>query len=169
MKENYRMINVVGLVILILGFIAPYISNGRLPSVVFFWIGGLMVLNKGVFLKPDSTWTKWARIGILINIAFFVVMLATFFITNERSMTAFGHWLSMIPYWLSKPATALGQQIFPFSEVRHPDGSVTFHMGFTRTVIADFLDVGLFASVAVAIGLFWKKVRRPGRAERNPT
>src|SRR5574337_1190224 len=116
------MINIVGIVILILGFFAPYLSSGRFPSTVLFWIGGLLFLTKDVLIKPETTWTKWARIGIWANIALFLIMLATFYLTIDKSMTTIGHWLSMIPYWFSKPATALGQQIFPFSETHHPDG-----------------------------------------------
>lgn len=151
------MINVVGIVLLTLGFLAPYLSDGRLPSIVFFWIGGLVFLNKGIIIKSATTWTKWARIGILTNIALFIVMLGTFFIMNERSTTAFVHWLSMVPYWLSSPATALSQQIFPIPGTHHPDGSVSFHMGFARTVITNFVDVAIFALVSVVIGLMWQK------------
>ena len=151
------MINIVGIVIVVSGFFAPYLSNGRLPSTVFFWIGGLLLLNKGVLIKSETTWTKWARIGIWTNIALSLMMLAIFYLTIDRSMTTMGHWLSMIPYWLSRPATALGQQIFPFTETHHPDGSVSFHMGFARTVIADFIDVALFALISVLIGLLRHK------------
>jgi hypothetical protein len=120
-------------------------------------MGGLVFLNKGVLIKSEATWTKWARIGICANIVLFLIMLAIFYLTIGRSMTTIGHWLSMIPYWLSRPATALGQQIFPFPETHHPDGSVTFHMGFARTVIADFFDVALFVLVSVVIGLLRQK------------
>lgn len=151
------MLNIVGIVITATGFLAPYLTNGRIPAILLFWIGGLVFLNKGIFIKPETTWTRWARIGIIANIAFFALMLGTFSVTVNRPTTAFVHWLSMIPYWLSRPATALGQQIFPFPEIRHPDGSVTIHMGFTRTVIADFLDIAIFVAVAVAIGLLWNR------------
>jgi hypothetical protein len=151
------MINIAGIIILMAGFFAPYFSHGRLPSTVLFWIGGLMVFNSGKFIKPEATWAKWARLGIITNIALFAVMLGAFYITIDRSTSTFVHWLSMIPYWLSRPATALGQQIFPFPEIRHPDGSVTFHMGFLRTVIADFLDIATFAVAAVVVGLFRKR------------
>jgi hypothetical protein len=154
------MINIVGLVIVSSGFIAPYLTNGRIPATILFWIGGLMFLSKGVLFKPETIWTKWARIGIWANIALFLIMLATFYLTVGRSMTTLGHWFSMLPYWLARPATAIGQQLFPFPETHHPDGSVSFHMGFTRTVIADFLDVGLFATLAVVIGLLWNKDKR---------
>ncbi len=147
------MINILGIIIVALVFLAPYVSNGRLPSIALFWIGGLLFLNKGVLIKPETTWTKWARIGICADIAFFLITLATFYLTIGRSMTTLGHWLSMIPYWFSKPATALGQQIFPFPETHHPDGSVTSQMGFGRTVMANFLDVTLIAFASVVIGM----------------
>jgi len=146
------MLNIVGIIIVASGFLAPYVSNGRFPPTVLFWIGGMLFLNKGVLIKPETTWTKWARVGIWANIALSLIMLATFYFTMNKSTTTIGHWLSMMPYWLSRPATALGQQIFPFSEIHHPDGSVSFHMGFARTVIADFLDVVIFPVVAVVIG-----------------
>lgn len=151
------MINIVGIVIAASGFLAPYVSNGRFPSTVLFWIGGLLFLNKGFLIKSETAWTKWARIGIWANIALSLVMLATFYFTMNKSTTTIEHWLSMMPYWLSRSATALGQQIFPFSEMHHPDSSVSFHMGFARTVIADFIDVVIFAVVAVVIGSLRQK------------
>ncbi len=153
------MINIVGILITISGFFAPYLTKGNIPAIPFFWIGGLVFLNKGILIKSNAMWMKWARIGILVNIVLFVVMLTTFYSLNERPMTAFVQRLSMVPYWLSKPATALGQQILPFPEMQHSDGSVTFHMGFLRTVIADFLDVAVFATTVAAIGMFLKKTQ----------
>jgi hypothetical protein len=156
------MVNIVGIVIAASGFLAPYWSSGRFPSTVLFWIGGLLFLNKGVLIKSETTWSKWARNGIWANIALSLIMFAALYLTINKSMTTMGHWLSMIPYWLSRPATALGQQLYPFTETHHPDGSVSFHMGFARTVIADFLDVALFALVAVVIGSLLQKRIRTG-------
>jgi hypothetical protein len=151
------MLNIIGIVIAASGFFAPYLTDGRIPSTALFWIGGLVFLNKGVLIKSETVWTKWARIGIWTNIALFLIMLATFYLTIGRLMTTIGHWFSMLPYWLARPATALGQQIFPFPVTHHLDGSVSFHMGIARTVTADFLDVALFASVSVVIGLLRQK------------
>lgn len=149
------MINIIGIVIVASGLFAPYVSGGRLPSTLFFWIGGLLFLKKGIIIKSDTTWTKWARIGIWANIALFLSMLATFYLTVGREMNTLGHWFSMLPYRIARPATALGQQLFPSSATHHPDGSVSIHMAFTRTVITDFLDIVLFATTAVVLGMFW--------------
>jgi hypothetical protein len=151
------MINIVGIGIVALGFFAPYVSNGRLPSTVLFWIGGLLFLKKGIIIKSEANWTKRARFGIWANIALFLIMLATFYLTAGRIMNSLGHWFSMLPYWLARPATALSQQLFPSPATHHPDGSVTIHMDFTRTVITDFLDIVLFAVTAVVIGMFWAR------------
>ncbi len=117
-----------------------------------------MFLTKGSIIKPETAWAKWARIGILVNIVLSLITLAAFYFTINKSRTTTGLWLSRMPYWLSRPATALGQQLFPFSETHHLDGSVSFHIGVARTVIADFLDVVLFASVVVVIG--WLRQKR---------
>lgn len=154
------MINIVGLVIAASGFFAPYVGSGRFPSTVLFWIGGLLFLRRGIIIKSETTWTKWARIGIWTNIAFFLIMLATFYLTVGREMYGLGYWFSMLPYRLARPATALSQQLFPSPATHHPDGSVSIHLDFTRTVITDFLDIVLFATAAVVIGMFWSQRQR---------
>lgn len=154
------MINIVGLVIAASGFFAPYVSSGRFPSTVLFWIGGLLFLRRGIIIKSETTWTKWARIGIWTNIALFLIVLATFYLTVGREMNALGHWFSMLPYRLARPATALGQQLFPSPATHHPDGSVSIHMDFTRTVITDFLDIALFTATAAVLGMYWARTKK---------
>ena len=151
------MINIVGIVILILGFIAPYISGGSLPSIVFFWIGSLMCFNKGLLIRPDTPWAKWARIGILTNIALSAMTFATFSLIVGVILTSFEYWLSRIPYWLSAPATVIGQELFPAHETHRSDGSVLIHIGYLRVVVEDFLNVVIFALGSVVIGLLWQK------------
>ncbi len=155
------MINIIGVVIIASGFLAPYVINGRFPSIILFWIGGLLLLNKGVLIKTATTWTKWARIGIGANIALFL-MIPIFYLTVNISMMTLGYWLTMVPFWFSRPATALSGLLFPVPGIHHPDGSVTFHTGFARAVIADFFDVVLFAVAAVVIGLIRQKRLRNG-------
>ncbi len=132
------MINIVGIVILIVGFMAPYISSGRLPSVVFYWIGGLMCFSKGLLVRTDTPWTKWARIGILTNIVLSIITFATFSLIVGVILTSFEQWLSRIPYWLSSPATVIGQELFPAHETHRSDGSVLIHIGYLRVVVEDF-------------------------------
>ncbi len=147
------MINIVGIGILIFGFLAPYITDGHLPSIACFWIGGIMFFNKGMLIKPETQWVKWARIGILINVAMTAVMFVIFTLINGVIMSPFWFWLSRIPYWLSAPANAIGQQLVPALETHRSDGSVFIHLGYLRIVVEDFLDVVIFASLFVAIGL----------------
>jgi hypothetical protein len=147
------MINMVGILFLILGFFAPYITDGHLPSIVCFWIGGMMFFNKGLLIRPETPWAKWARIGILTNVAIVAVMFVTFSLINGVIMSPFWFWLSRIPYWLSAPATAVGQRLFPALETHRSDGSVLIHLGYLRIVVEDFLNVVTFVLGSVAIGL----------------
>jgi hypothetical protein len=161
-KRYKNMINIIGVVIIASGFLAPYVSNGRFSPIILFWIGGLLLLNKGVLIKTATTWTKWARIGIVAHIALILIMIPIFYLTVNVSMMKLGYWLTMVPFWLSRPATALSPLLSPVPGIHHSDGSVTFHMGFARAVIADFLDVVLFALAAVVIGLIRQKRLRNG-------
>jgi len=154
------MINIIGLLILILGFLWPYLIDVRLPSTSLFWLGGLLSLNKGIIIRGQWRWAKWAQIGILINIILVIGVLAAHFLIGERSITTFEYWLSVILYWISSPATAIGQQIFPYPETRQLDGSVCFYISYSRTIITAFLNVATFASVFAVIGFFWQEKKR---------
>lgn len=151
------MINIIGLLILVTGFFLPYLIDARLPSIYFFWLGGLLSLNKGMIIRSESRWPKWAQIGILSNIVLQIAMLVTSLAMGEGSITRFEYWLSMLLYWFSNPATAIGQQIFPYPETRQLDGSVCFQISYSRTVITAFLNVATFASLFAVIGLSLQK------------
>jgi hypothetical protein len=154
------MINIVGLIIFIAGFFAPYLSEGRLSSIILFWLGGFMILNKGLFIRREARWANWARMGILINITVVVVMFVVARLIGYGTTTKFEYWLSMILYWLSAPFTAIGQQIFPFPETRLSDGSVRIQISYFRIVITSFLTVVTYASISVAVGFLWQKMKR---------
>ena len=146
------MINIVGLIIFALGFFAPHISEGRIPALPLFWVGGAMLLSSGVFIKPGSSWTRWARLGIIANVLFVALMLSVFYATADRPMSKTGQRLTMMPYWVAKPMTAAGQHIFPYKEFHNADGSIAFRMSFIRTSFVDFLDIAVFAFAGVGCG-----------------
>jgi hypothetical protein len=117
----------------------------------------MMLFNKGLLIRPEALWAKWARIGILTNVAIVAVMFVTFSLINGVIMSPFWFWLSRIPYWLSAPATAIGQQLFPALETHRSDGSVLIHLGYLRIVVEDFLNVVIFVLGSLAVGLLWGK------------
>ena len=157
------MINIVGLIILIAGFFAPYLSEGRLPPIIFFWLGGFMSLNKGLFIRREARWAKWARMGILTNIA--VIIITTLVVDHliGKSLTKFGYWLTIILYRFSGPTNAVVEQIFPIPTTRLPDGSIGFQISYFRTVITSILTVATYASISVVVGLLWQKMRHNKR------
>jgi lysylphosphatidylglycerol synthetase-like protein (DUF2156 family) len=151
------MINIIGLLILIAGFCLPYLIDARLSPTFFFWLGGLLSLNKGIMIRGETRWAKWAQIGVMINIALVIGNLAKSFLIRGVSITTFEYWLSVIAYWTSNPATAIGQQIFPYPETHYPDGLVGFQISYLQSAITAFLDVAIFAIIFAVIGIFWQK------------
>jgi hypothetical protein len=156
------MINIIGLLIIVSGFFFPYFIKAHVPSTYFYWLGGLLSLNKGLIIGDEFRWAKWAQIGILINIALVIGMLAIDFLIGQGSITRFEYWLYKILYWMSCPADAIGQYIFPYPETHQPNGSVCFKISYSRTVITAFLNVAIFALILPLIN------GRSGRTERNP-
>jgi hypothetical protein len=161
------MINIIGLIIIVAGFFLPYLIDVRLPSTYFFWIGGLLSLNKGIIIRGEFKWAKWAQAGILINIAAIVVLLGAHFLIGYGSITRFEYLISTILYWLSSPATSIGQQLFPYPEIHYPNGSIGFKISHSRTILTAFLNVAFFAFILAALGLFWqKKKSEEGNSEQ---
>lgn len=151
------MINIIGILIVISGFFVPHLISPYISSIYFFWLGGLLILQKGILIRGELKWAKWAQIGILINIAANVLMLVAHFLIGYGSITRFEDWISMVLYCLSSPATAIGQKIYPYPETHLPDGSVCFQISYSRTVITTFLNVAIFALLLVMIGTYWQK------------
>jgi hypothetical protein len=146
-KDQSKMINIIGLLIIVSGFFLPYFIKAHVPSTYFFWLGGLLSFNKGAIIRGELRWAKWAQIGILVNVALVIGALTTDFLIGQGSITRIEYWLSMALYWLSSPATAIGQYIFPYPEIHQPNGSVCFKISYSRTAITAFFNVAIFAAI----------------------
>ena len=150
------MINIIGFLVLITGFCFPYLIHTRVPFTYFFWVGSLLSLNNGIIIRSRMKWAQAAQVGILINIAIVVMMTLAYFSIGYGSITRLEEWIQTILYWTSSPATAVGQNIFPFPET-HSNGRVYFYVSYSRTVITAFLDVATFALTAALFSILWQK------------
>ncbi len=157
------MINIIGLLIIVSGFFLPYFIKAHVPSTYFFWLGGLLSLNKGLIIRGEFRWAKWAQIGILVNIVLVIGMLASDFLIGLGSITRFEYWISMVLYWISTPVDAIGQYIFPYPEIHQPSGAVCFKITYSRAVVTAFLNVALFAAIFPLVSGGY------GRTKRNQT
>jgi|WetSurMetagenome_2_1015567.scaffolds.fasta_scaffold413553_2 hypothetical protein len=150
------MINIIGILIIVSGFFLPYHVDMLLPS-PFFWIGGLLSLNKGILIRGEYKWAKWAQIGILLHIAVNFLSIIINLLIGYGSITEFEYWLTMALYWISGPATLIGKQIFPYPEMHYPDGSVVVEISYHQTLITAFLNVVIFAVIPVLVGTLRRK------------
>ena len=150
------MINIIGLLLLVIGSFIPYLSEMRVPFLPFFWLGGLLFLNKGIIIKDKLKWHKWAQIGILIHIAVVTMSLLIFFSIGYGSITRFEYWLERVVNWVSSPVTAVLRQIFPYAETHYPSGAVSFQVSHLRSIIEAFFNVAAFAFGSALIGIFCK-------------
>ena len=69
------MINILGVIIIIVGFAEPFLTSLNL-SVLFFWIGFLALLSPSKFIPATANWNKWARIGLFTNVCVNGLMFA---------------------------------------------------------------------------------------------
>jgi len=152
------MINIIGLLIIIIGFFIPFynVAYPYVSSIYFFWLGGLLCLNKGILIRRNFRWAKWAQIGILIHIAVSIINLVPTFLI-EGFVSSFEFWLSQTLYWISSPATAIGQYMYPYPETPQLDGSVLIQISHIRSVITSFINVAIFALISSLIGIVWQK------------
>lgn len=62
------MLKLICLALLVSGFIVPWLMHAPFSfSFIFFWSGLLLLLRTKKQYPETPSWTKWARIGILLN------------------------------------------------------------------------------------------------------
>jgi len=149
------MINWVGLVVILLGFFAPYIGNGWLPPTYLFWLGFLLLLWPSKYFSKVALWLKWARIGLLLDVA--VTLLSYLFLTVVLKIPLlagnyFINILLRVISWVSAPVNSIVKLFLPPYRIHMPDGSVQFTISFIGVSIISFLDVLIFILIGIIIG-----------------
>jgi hypothetical protein len=117
------MINFLGFLIIICGFIAPFIRGGMILSTFFFWVGFLLLFLPIKYYPKASGWLKWARMGLLLNVVwtFFVIILHEL-VTNTSTYLVYI--LLRGAGWILRPISGIFEILFPFNQVKMPDGSI---------------------------------------------
>ena len=156
------MVNIVGIVIIILGFIAPFMSDGYAPSVIFFWVGFLMLLRPCKYISSSSKWPRYARIGLLLSVVMALVsLLCSYFImyypihSNHGRILAGG--LSLNITRIAYPIRALYDFILPVPYFEQPDGSISFKISFMRTSLTSIFNILFYMIISVFIGKYLRK------------
>jgi hypothetical protein len=148
------MNNIIGILIVVLGFFSPFLSKGRVPPALFFWTGFLFLLRPIRYLPIKATWANWGRIGLLINVAasLFVILCTHIVESTDLSHSYLAGKLLTAFYWIAAPIEQLFALLIPYPRFDLANGSVGFQISFTRGVLTDFFDIFSYVFLAVVIG-----------------
>lgn len=149
------MINIVGFLIIIFAFFVPFISGGKVPSILIFWIGFFFLLLPNKNFPKASEWLKWARMGLLLNVlgTLFLFLFGELVVnTSSLSSSYFAQIILSVSSWIFQPVSRLFEVVFPYKQVRMPNGSVLSYISFLRGVITDFFNVLIFVGFCAIFG-----------------
>lgn len=151
------MINIVGIFIVILGFFALSISDGKLSPIFFFWFGFLFLLWPNKYTQRFSEWMKLARIGLIIQWggSMFVLLFAYFLVNTSPYLDYLGSffsWSFRIFHCLTTPVSTVIEYFFPYPQTKLPDGGVRISFGYFRTTLTDSFDVLTYLFLGIGIG-----------------
>ena len=143
------MINFLGFLIIICGFLAPFIRGWMMLSIFFFWVGFFLLFLPNKYFPKTSGWLKWARIGLLLNVVwtFFVIIAHT-----SLPSTYLAHILLRGAGWILSPISGIFEILFPYNEVKMPDGSIGHTVNFLRVALTNFFDVLVYIGIGIALG-----------------
>jgi len=148
------MNKLLGLVLIMAGFIAPYFTSGKLPSIFFFWVGFLTVLWPNKYSAKQSYLLKWARMGLLLNILgmLFLIFLTVILTKTSLSSNYFLIWLLQGGSLIFQPITEIVDFLLPLNEIILPDGSIRTTIGYFRATVTSFFDVLTYIFIGITLG-----------------
>ncbi len=158
------MIHIFGLIIVMAGFIVPFLSGGRVPYEFFFWSGFLLLLRPNKYFPLGRDGAKYARIGLLVHVLGILAVL------NYRNLVVstslFGSYLGYLSltavHHIFNPISSLFRLIFPDQQLALHDGGILFTR-FMRGSITGFLNILLYVCIGAIIGKL--KRTRSGKSE----
>jgi hypothetical protein len=154
----FAVINIIGILIIILGFFSLSISDGELLPTYFFWPGFLLLLWPNKYTQKFSELVKWARIGIIIHlIGNSLGIFCYYFLFDTLLFQSYFGFVSFIFLnSLLNPASSMIDYFFPYPQIELPDGSGEFFISYFRTIITGFFNVFSYLFVGVVIGRLQK-------------
>lgn len=157
--------NIIGIIVIIIGFISAPLTNGRLPSILFYWLGFMLLLWPNINYPKASYLLKWARIGLVINIlgTLLLVLVSSIATNTALSFNSIVSTFLRVASLLLKPASSIVTRFFPYSQFQMPDGSIQFSISFIRGTITSFFDVLIYLFIGIVLGKFI--AARQGKAQ----
>jgi len=144
------MLNLLGILLIICGFVAPHFLGYPPPgSMVFFWVGFLLLLWPTNPLLKTSNWPRWARIGLVANLVVTIFYLVLIYLQNYELFFKFFY----IPY----PIGTILHILFP-DEIP---------LGVVGRTISIFFNLLIYIGVAIILGKLITRKRREGKSANS--
>lgn len=152
----------VGSVIVFFGFLAPYISGGRLIPIWFFWAGFLLILF-GSFQSVDKLLhLQYVRLALTIHVIgsllvfqFYRLIINTLLARNFGANISF-NWIAN----LFTPISKLVNSLFPYTRTELGDGTIQFQISYIRAATTSFLDIVFYMLCGFVVGNIILSYRR---------
>jgi hypothetical protein len=144
------MINFLGFLIIICGFLAPFIRGWMMLSIFFFWVGFFLLFLPNRYFPKASGWLKWARIGLLLNVVW--TFLVIIFAELVPPFSIYVVYILLGAFWISKPISSIFKILFPFNQVKMPDGSIIVGITSSFDTLTDFFDILVYIGIGIALG-----------------
>ena len=159
-------INISGIFLIILGFVAPYLIQNLISSVIFFMLGFLLLMNKNERLGEFNTWFKYGKIGLLFNISFLFLLLITsnYIMSLESPLTI---WLFTLAQYIANPISSITDKIIPLQMVELTDGSIATAISYNRITTTSFLNLLFYVLAGMFIGKLLHNSKKPIK-DNNP-
>ncbi len=148
------MITIFGLIVLIAGFVVPFLSGARVPYDFFFWFGFLLLIRPNKYFPPGTSSIKCARIGLLVHVLGTLVILSYYnFVLNPSLSNSSLAYLSIRAVnYIVNPVSSLYHLIFPGEQFGISDVRILFTISLMRSTITGFLNVLLYVYLGGIIG-----------------
>ncbi len=142
---------IIGILIIIGGFLAPFLSNGGIPAILFFWVGFLVLFSEG-YNDPHAIWKKWAKYGVIANAigTFIIIQLLALVVESKHSFIS-----GKFPVCLNSiicPVSSISARIWPMPTSNTASG-IAVIMSYYRTTVTSFFDI----AACIVFGLIIKK------------
>lgn len=148
------MVNILGLLIIIFGFFAPFLTRVSSLSTIFFWVGFLFLLRPDKLSPLTESGLEGARIALLAHILgrVFFILYGLLLVEPSQPVTYAEYLAIRVLGWVVNPASSLYDFVFPIPLIDLPGGSVGGYVSYTRATVTGFFDIVAYVSVGAMVG-----------------
>ena len=148
-KKRTKLFIIIGCLSIIIGFFSLSISHGKISSTLFFWTGFFLILWPMKHIPELIVISKWARIGLIINIIGILFYSQCYALLTSGNMN---YTICMVARWIFNPIQIILEYIFPYKQIYVSDTEVGFAISHIRTTLTDFINILTFMGIAIVIG-----------------